>query len=181
MRKSHGSERSSREAFVPGTSFHMDFGFIQGPKNLQEVLHNGAPPKETIIKSHDGFSSYLLVIAAATQYIWTFLLNGKDPPSTIIDQFLNKHGTRVKGMITTAGGGLLHKSKRFNTICNDKGYQTTTAKILENLDFEGAGVDSLHHVIPTGNGVDLPRLSVLPNVRPRFPRPSALPIFDQSD
>jgi hypothetical protein len=70
MRKSHGGKRSTREAFVPGTSlFHMDLGFIGGPKNLQEVLHNGATPKETIIKSHDGFSSYLLIIDAATRYI----------------------------------------------------------------------------------------------------------------
>jgi hypothetical protein len=60
MRKSHGGKRSTRKAFVPGTSFHMDLGFIRGPKNLQEVLHNGATPKETIIKSHNGFSSYLL-------------------------------------------------------------------------------------------------------------------------
>jgi hypothetical protein len=104
MRKSHGSRRSTREAFVPGTSFHMDSEFIRGPKNLQEVLHNGATPKETIIKSQDGFSSYLLIIDAATQYIWTFLLKGKDPPIAIIDQFLNKHGTGIKGMITTTNG-----------------------------------------------------------------------------
>jgi hypothetical protein len=60
MRKSHGGKRSTRKVFVPGTAFYMDLGFIRGPKNLQEVPHNGATPKETIIKSHNGFSSYLL-------------------------------------------------------------------------------------------------------------------------
>jgi hypothetical protein len=155
MRKSHGGKRSTREAFIPGTSFHMDLGFIRGPKNLQEVLHNGATPKETIIKSHDGFSSYLLIDDAATRYIWTFLLKGKDPPIAIIEQFLNKHGTGLKGTITTTTGGLLHKSKTFNTICINNSYQTNTVDLLEHLDFESAGVESPHHTIRTDNGGEL--------------------------
>jgi hypothetical protein len=76
-----------------------------GPKNLQEVLHNGATPKETI--SSRATKGYLLIIDAATRYIWNFLLKGKDPPIAITDQFLNKHGTGIKGMITTTNGGLL--------------------------------------------------------------------------
>jgi hypothetical protein len=152
MRKSHDGKQSTREAFVPGTSFHMDLGFIRGPKNLQEVLlHNGATPKETIIKSHNRFSSYLLIIDAASRYIWTFLLKGKDPLIAIIDQFLNKHGTGIKGMITTTNEGLLHKSKTFNTVCINKGYQTNTANLLKNLDFESAGAESLHHTIRMDN------------------------------
>ena len=155
MRKNHGGKRSTREAFIPGTSFHMDLGFIRGPKNLQEVLHNGAAPQETIIKSHDGFSSYLLIIDAATRYIWVFLLKSKDPPIAIIDQFLNKHGTATKGTITTASGGLLHRSKTFNTLCVNKGYHINTAESLEHLDFESAGVESPHHTIRTDNGGEL--------------------------
>ncbi len=58
MRKSHGGKQSMHKAFVPGKSFHMDLGFIRGPKNLQE--------KDTIIKSHNEFSSYLLVTNATT-------------------------------------------------------------------------------------------------------------------
>jgi hypothetical protein len=58
-------------------------------------------------------------------------------------------------MITTTNGGILHKSKTFNTICINKGYQTNTADLLENLDFESAGVESLHHTIRTDNGGEL--------------------------
>jgi hypothetical protein len=47
----------------------MDLGFIRGPKNLQEVLQEGAVPKDTVPKSHVGFSSYLLIIDTATRYI----------------------------------------------------------------------------------------------------------------
>ncbi len=86
LRKNHGGKKSTKEAFVPGTAFHMDLGFIRGPKNLQDVLQDGAVPKETVLKSHDGFSSYLLIIDAATRYIWVFLLKSKDPPIAIIDQ-----------------------------------------------------------------------------------------------
>jgi hypothetical protein len=155
MRKSHGGPSSTRETFVHGTSFHMDLDFIRGPKNLQEVLHDGATPKETIIKSHGGFSSYLLIIDAATRYIWTFLLKSKDPPIALIDQFLNKHGTSTKGTITTTPGDLLHKSKTFQTLCINKGYANDTANITPNLDFENAGIEQLHHTVRTDNGGEL--------------------------
>jgi hypothetical protein len=151
MWKSHGGPSSTRETFVHGTSFHIILGFIGGPKNLQEVLHDGATPKEIIIKSHDGFSSYLLIIGAATRYIWVFLLKSKDPPIALIDQFLNKHGTSTKGTITTTPGGLLHKSKTFQTLCINKGYANDTANIIPNLDFESAGIEQLHHTVCTDN------------------------------
>jgi hypothetical protein len=91
--KNYGGKKSTKEAFAPGTSFYMDLGFIRGPKSLQEVLQDGAVPKDTVLKNHDGFSSYLLIIDAATRYIWVFLLKSEDPPIAIIDQFLTKHGT----------------------------------------------------------------------------------------
>jgi hypothetical protein len=133
----------------------MDLGFIWGPKILQAVLHDGKTPKETIIKSHDRFTSYLLVINAARWYIWVFLLKSKDPPIALIYQFLNKHGTATKGSITTAPGGLLHKSKTFQTLCINKGYANNTSNIIPHLDFKSAGIEQLHHTICTDNGGEL--------------------------
>jgi hypothetical protein len=153
LRKNHGGKKSTKEAFVPGTAFHMDLGFIRGPKNLQDVLQDGAVPKETVLKSHDGFSSYLLIIDAATRYIWVFLLKSKDPPIAIIDQFLTKHGTARRGTITTTPDGLLDKSMSFKKVCTNQGYQLNTAEM--NLDFESAGVEQLHHTIRTDNGGEL--------------------------
>jgi hypothetical protein len=155
MRKNHGGPQSTRETFIRGTSFHMDLGFIRGPKNLQEVLHDGATPQETIIKSHDGFSSYLLIIDAAAKYIWVFLLKSKDPPIALVDQFLNKHGTAQKGIITTTPDGLLNKSKTFKALCINKGYTNDTANIIPHLDFESAGIEKLHHTVRTDNGGEL--------------------------
>ena len=38
LRKHHGKGPSTRETFLPGTSFHMDIGFIRGPKNQKKKL-----------------------------------------------------------------------------------------------------------------------------------------------
>jgi hypothetical protein len=145
LRKNHGGKKSTKEAFVPGTAFHMDLGFIQGPNNLKEVLQEGAVPKDTVLKSHDGFSSYLLIIDAATCYIWVFLLKSKDPPITIIGQFLTKHGMARQGTITTTPDGLFDKSMSFKKLCTNQGYQINTAEM--SLDFESTGVEQLHHSI----------------------------------
>jgi hypothetical protein len=141
--KNHGGKKSTKEAFVPGTAFHMDLGCIRGPKNLQEVLQEGAVPKDTVLKIHDGFSSYLLIIDAATCYI----------PIAIIDQFLTKHRRAGQGTITTTPDGLLYKSMSFQKLCTTQGYQINTAET--DLDFESAGVKQLHYTIRTDNGDEL--------------------------
>mgnify|MGYP000588780518 FL=1 len=92
LRKTNRNKESTREVFLPGTSFHMDLGFIRGPSNLEEVVQKGATPGKTIIKSRDGYEAYLLIVDAATRFIWTFLLKGKHPPLATITSFLEKHG-----------------------------------------------------------------------------------------
>jgi hypothetical protein len=154
LRKNHGGKKSTtKEAFLPGTVFHMDLGFIHGPKNLQDVLQDGAVPKERVLKSHNGFSSYLLIIDAATRHIWVFLLKSKDPPIAIIGQFLTNHGTARRGTIITTPDGLLNKSMSFKKLCTDQGYQLNTAEM--NLYLESAGIKQLHPTIQTDNGGEL--------------------------
>jgi hypothetical protein len=154
----HGKGQSTREAFLPGTAFHMDLGFIRGPDNLQEVLHSGATPKKTIQKSHDGYNSYLLIVDAASRYLWSFLLKNKDPPIELIDQFLAKHGTAKKEtLITTAPDGLLAKSMSFNQLCVKQGYSTSAHLYeyeLEAPDLTYATTQP-HHTIRTDNGGEL--------------------------
>jgi hypothetical protein len=120
LQKANRNKESLREVFIPGTSLHMDLGFICGPSNLEEVVKNGATPTKTIVKSHDGYEAYLLIIHAATQYIWIFLLKGKHLPIATIAQFLQKHGTAQTGSVTTTRGGLLHKSRSFEQNNNQR-------------------------------------------------------------
>ena len=79
-----------------------DFGFVQGPKHLQELIKNEQTPKYKIrgnchcpiLTSHDGFSSYVIIVDAATQYIWVFPTKSKEPPLTTLWTFLAKHGSK---------------------------------------------------------------------------------------
>ena len=153
LRKSNRHKESLREVFIPGTSFHMDLGFIRGPSNLEEVVQHGATPQKTITKSRAGYEAYLLIIDAATRYIWVFLLKGKHPPIATIAQFLQKHGTAQKGNITTTPGGLLNKSRSFETICKEQGYENTTFNL--DLNTEDSGLETPRHTIRTDNGGEL--------------------------
>ena len=153
LRKADRNKNSLREVFIPGTSFHMDLGFIRGPSNLEEVVKNGATPTKTIVKSRDGYEAYLLIIDAATRYIWVFLLKGKHPPIATIAQFLQKHGTAIKGKITTTPGGLLDKSKSFATACKESGYESGTLDF--DLNFEDSGLETPRHTVRTDNGGEL--------------------------
>ena len=71
--------------------FHMDLGYICGLDNLPEVVI-GDPAGPLLTKSIDGHVAYLLVIDAATRYIWNFPLLDEHPPLTLIDQFLCRFG-----------------------------------------------------------------------------------------
>jgi hypothetical protein len=153
LRKSNRNKESTREAFLPGTSFHMDLGFIRGPANLEDVVQNGATPGKTIIKSRDGYEAYLLIIDAATRFIWVFLLKGKHPPLATITQFLAKHGAAKKGLITTTPGGLLDKSRSFTTTCKQRGYECDTLDF--DLNFEDTGLDKPRFTVRADNGGEL--------------------------
>jgi hypothetical protein len=153
LRKADRNKTSLREVFIPGTSFHMDLGFIRGPSNLEDVVKNGATPTKTIIKSRDGYEAYLLIVDAASRYIWVFLLKSKHPPIATIAQFLQKHGTATKGKITTTPGGLLDKSKSFSTVCTDRGYECET--LAFDLNFEDSGLETPRHTVRTDNGGEL--------------------------
>ncbi len=57
--------------------FHMDFGFMRASANDYTQ-----PSKTTnrVVLSYNGFSSYLIVVDAATRFIWVFLTKLKEPP-----------------------------------------------------------------------------------------------------
>jgi hypothetical protein len=61
--------------------FHIDLGFFRGPSNLTAVVQAGEnPSNKTIMKSIDGYISYLSIMDAATRYVWVVPLKNKQPP-----------------------------------------------------------------------------------------------------
>ena len=161
LHKTPSRKSNPHEQFLPGTTFHMDVGFIRGPNNLQDIITHGATPKQTVQLSHDGYSAYLLIIDAATRYIFTFLLKSRHPPIDIIDKFLQKYGQAKQGhLITTNPNGILSKSNSFEQLCQDRGYTRQQHLVQYIMDMHPSELasehlDQIQYKIRTDNGTDL--------------------------
>lgn len=154
LTKSSGRKQAERENFQIGTAFHMDLGFVSGPKNLQQVTTDGATPQQTIKTDRTGHVAYLLIIDAATKYIWAFLLKEKAPPLNLIDQFLSRHGQAMTHrLITTNPSGLLHCSNTFQSLVKARGYNTATRNIIPDMD--PTGLEQPRYTVRTDNGGEL--------------------------
>ena len=116
LTKKSGNKTSTTEHFLPGTMFHMDFGFMSGPSNLQDVFYKGHTPKSTTVASRDGHVAYLLIIDAASRYVWVFPVKSKKPPINLIHTFLTRHGQARTGLITTSANGVLTRSHQVRTM-----------------------------------------------------------------
>jgi hypothetical protein len=87
--------------------FYMDFGFLRASTlDLTHPTRGG----DCVVYSHDGFTSYLLIVNEASRYIWVFLTNTKSPPLNIVDEFLKTHGLPDGDFIHTDQGGELASS-----------------------------------------------------------------------
>eukprot|EP00980_Cylindrotheca_fusiformis_P008542 scaffold1811_cov66-Cylindrotheca_fusiformis.AAC.1 len=137
LRKQNRKRSTDRESFLPGTSFHMDLGYISGPENLPETVQHGKNPKSTMKKSRNGHVAYLIVICASTKYIWAFPLKSAAPPIELIDQFLTRHGQahrRNTTLVTTSPEGILAKSKTFQTLLETKTMQLQHQDLAIDFD-----------------------------------------------
>ncbi len=67
------------------------------------------PHKATdqVVLSYDGFSSYLIIVDAATRFIWVFLTKSKEPPLDIIKAFMRHFALSDGGFVCTNQGGKL--------------------------------------------------------------------------
>ena len=91
-----------------GEMFHMDFGFVRGSS------YKTTDQKGKIITSRDGYNSYLIIVDAFTRYTWIFLSSSKQPPLTIVKQFLQRFGLKegTRRQIRCDQGGELARSNK---------------------------------------------------------------------
>ena len=91
--------------------FQMDFGFMSAREGKE------------LIRSHDGYNCYLLIVDLFTRYLWIFLSKNKHPPLQTVKQFLRTYGLK-KGVriIRTDQGGELARSTLFRNVLQDAGY-----------------------------------------------------------
>jgi hypothetical protein len=159
--KQHKAARGTTEhndAYLPGTMFHMDLGFFRGPANLVEVVRDGAVPSSTtIIKSIEGYTSYLSIIDAATRFLWVFPLKNKHPPIELIDKFLSRYGNKhPHRTISTDPTGQLAQSQMFKHMCDRNGFEFSaraeeTTPTMEDLL---ASLPEQRRVIRTDGGME---------------------------
>ena len=94
-----------------GDRFQMDFGFMAGKMDNK------------IIRSHEGYNCYLLIIDFHTRYTWVFLSKNKVPPIRTISHFLRTYGnTDGVRIIRTDQGGELARSATFKDTISKAGY-----------------------------------------------------------
>ena len=93
INKAPRSKTESRPASKHRECFHMDFGFFRGPKHLMDLTTRtwhgerrqaGIEPTgyQPIITSHDGYSSYLLMVDAFTRASFVFLTKSGNNPNS---------------------------------------------------------------------------------------------------
>ena len=88
----------------------MDFGFIQASTSDYSKPN---PKRDRVVKSFDGYSSYLLIVDEALRYVWVFLCQSKEPPIDYASAFLKTHGLDSGGVIRCDQGGELARSSEF--------------------------------------------------------------------
>ena len=88
----------------------MDYGFMRASTSTYGKRNKAT---DRVVFSYDGYSSYLLIVDEASQYIWVFLTSSKDPPIDIVSSFLTQHGHPDGGCIRTDQGGELAQSFAF--------------------------------------------------------------------
>ena len=119
---------------VNGEHLSMDFGFI---RSSTSDFSRPNLKTDRVVKSFDGFNSYLLIVDQASRYAWVFLCVSKEPPIDIISTFLATNGCSTGGTIRCDQGGELARSTKFRS----------TMLLHHNYKVEPTGADS-----PSQNG-----------------------------
>ena len=94
-----------------GDRFQIDFGFMANRNDHR------------VVRSHDGYNCYLLIVDYFTRYLWVFLSKNKAPPIRTLTQFFrtygNNNGVRI---VRTDQGGELSNSQLFRQTIQNAGY-----------------------------------------------------------
>ena len=118
---------STATDLIPGSRFHLDFGFMRASSNTFLKTKTGT---RRVVQSLDGFTSYLIIADAVTRYTWVFLTMSKAPPLQLVTKFLQTHG------LTTG----------YRAVRVDQGGELCTSEALRQVFF-AAG----YSLEPTGN------------------------------
>ena len=119
---------------APGQHFHIDFGFVRGYEDEDELVTNKKKKKTMINTSIDGHNCYVIIIDRVTRFTWIFLSKNKRPPIDTIRQVLNKFKSETGNRtVRTDQEGELGHSTLFSQMIAECGFA---------LEETGAGASS---------------------------------------
>jgi hypothetical protein len=112
----------------------MDFGFMQSSTSDFSCPNLAT---DWVVRSLDGFNSFLSIVDELSCYCWVFLCSSKEPPIDEVSTFLDIFGWDNDGVIRCDQGGELAKLNVF------------VSTLLKNFNYviESMGPDS-----PSQNG-----------------------------
>ena len=104
---------------LPGSRFHLDFGFMRASS---DSFHK-TPGASRVVDSYDGYNSYLLITDAKTRFTWVFLTTSKAPPIDLVKTFLLQNGlpTGYRALRLDQGGELW-RSAALRDVTANAGY-----------------------------------------------------------
>jgi hypothetical protein len=118
---------SEKALLLPGTRFHLDFGFIRASS-----ADFGVTTGNRVVTSYDVNSYYLIIVCAKTRQTWLFCQASKSPPTFIIERFIALNGLKSSPRyLRMDQGGELWCSNELRDIAFAAGY-----------DFEPTGSDA---------------------------------------
>ena len=111
IRKRPATKVATRNA-QNGQRFYMDFGFLRASTATFDQPSVGT---DRVVRSFDGYESYLLAVDEKSRHVWVFLTESKEPPTEMVTAFLRRYGHKDGGMIRCDQGGELARSEDFRT------------------------------------------------------------------
>ena len=66
---------------------------------------------DQVVKSFDGFESYLMIVNESSRHVWVFLTESKEPLTETTAAFLRRHGHKDEDMIRCDQRGELANRK----------------------------------------------------------------------
>jgi hypothetical protein len=114
----------------------MDSGFMRALANDYTQ-----PSKTTnrVVLSYDGFTSYLIIVDAATWFLWIFLTKSKEPPLDIVKVLMRRLALSDGRFVRTDQGGELAQSSTLRDMLLRVGMLTAACKAFSLANGKGMG------------------------------------------
>ena len=132
-----GYSLHKNEATAPFQRVQMDFGFVK---------YKAKDGSGKLMRSRQGFGSYLLIVDEYTRYMWVFPTKSKEAPVQVVDQFLTmyKRNTGLRRVRADLGNEMARSKLIQNTVAKH-GY--VLERTAANSSFQNSKAERPHRTL----------------------------------